>query len=210
MVAALTYADEYGKEWTKGTFSRYEIELRSSPHTKNEIYLNFLPALNSGKTKILDLPRLRQQLLALERTTSRGTGRDVVNHPNAGHDDLINACAGALVMAESADRRTVKWTCDYTGPPIDTDEPDQRMDFELHQRATQIRRGVRVNGVAPSWSEAVELARKDLDLAKRLYRPSKFSRHPSRKPAIKARHRKSRKHVGYRNDFRTRYPAPAI
>jgi Terminase large subunit, T4likevirus-type, N-terminal len=161
------YADQYGKEWTRGTFSRYDIELRSSPHTKNEIYLNFLPALNSGKTRILDIPRLRHQLLALERTTSRGTGRDTVNHPNAGHDDLINAAAGALVMAESADRRRVSWTCDYAGPTVDADEPDPRMDYELRERAMQIRNWTTVNGAAPTWREAVEQARKDLELAKR-------------------------------------------
>lgn len=97
---SFAYADEYGKEWTKGAFTRHDTELRSSPYFKNEIYLNFLPSLNSGKAKLLDLPRLRQQLLSLERTTSCGTGRDTVNHPNAGHDDLINAAAGALVMAE--------------------------------------------------------------------------------------------------------------
>jgi hypothetical protein len=126
-----------------------------------------LPALNAGKVKLLDLPRLRSQLLALERRTIRGTARDVIDHPSAGADDLINAAAGALVMAESADRRTVKWTCDYSGPIVDTDEPDLRIDFELHERASQIRRGVRINGAAPSWREAVEQARKDLDLAKR-------------------------------------------
>jgi hypothetical protein len=102
---SFAYADEYGKGWTKGAFTRHGTELRSSPYYKNEVYLNFLPALNSGKVKILDLPRLRQQLLALERSTSRITGRDTVSHPNAGHDDLINAAAGALVMAERAERR---------------------------------------------------------------------------------------------------------
>jgi hypothetical protein len=162
-----TYADRYGAEWVKAAFERHGIDLRQSPHDRSSLYLNLLPALNAGKVKLLDLPRLRSQLLALERRTIRGTARDVIDHPSAGADDLINAAAGALVMAESADRRTVKWTCDYSGPIVDTDEPDLRIDFELHERASQIRRGVRINGAAPSWREAVEQARKDLDLAKR-------------------------------------------
>ncbi len=58
-----------------------------------------LPALNAGQVKLLDLPRLRSQLLALERRTIRGTGRDKIDHPTAGADDLINAVAGALVLA---------------------------------------------------------------------------------------------------------------
>jgi len=37
-------------------------------------------------------------LLALERSTSR-LGKDSISHPPGGHDDLINAVAGALVQA---------------------------------------------------------------------------------------------------------------
>ena len=44
------------------------------------------------------------QLLALERATSR-LGKDSISHPPNGHDDIVNAAAGALVMA--ATRRTM-------------------------------------------------------------------------------------------------------
>jgi hypothetical protein len=37
-------------------------------------------------------------LLSLERRTAR-SGKDSVDHPPAGHDDLINAAAGALTLA---------------------------------------------------------------------------------------------------------------
>jgi hypothetical protein len=36
--------------------------------------------------------------LTLERWTARG-GRDNIDHPAGGHDDLANAAAGALVLA---------------------------------------------------------------------------------------------------------------
>jgi hypothetical protein len=38
------------------------------------------------------------QLIRLERRTGRG--RDGIDHPPGGHDDLINAAAGAVVMAQ--------------------------------------------------------------------------------------------------------------
>jgi hypothetical protein len=69
-----------------------------------------LPALSAGQAKILDIPRLHSQLLALERRTIRGSGRDKVDHPSGGADDLANAAAGALVMAATADRRKIIWS----------------------------------------------------------------------------------------------------
>ena len=51
-----------------------------SPFDRSQIYLNVLPALNAGQVKLLDISRIRSQLLALERKTIRGSGRDVVDH----------------------------------------------------------------------------------------------------------------------------------
>jgi hypothetical protein len=44
-------------------------------------------------------PKMVAQLCGLERRTTRGTGRDIVDHPPNAHDDLINAVAGALCLA---------------------------------------------------------------------------------------------------------------
>lgn len=52
--------------------------------------------MNGGRVRLLDLPRLRAQLVQLERRTARG-GRDTVDHAPGGHDDLANAAAGALL-----------------------------------------------------------------------------------------------------------------
>jgi hypothetical protein len=103
------YSDRYGAQWVVDAFRRHGIELLKSPHDRSTIYLNLLPALNAGQVKLLDMPRIRSQLLALERRTVRGSGRDVVDHPSAGSDDLINVVAGALVMA-AAGNRHVKFT----------------------------------------------------------------------------------------------------
>jgi hypothetical protein len=107
---ASSYGDRYGAEWVRNAFERHHIELRHSPHDRSTLYLNLLPALSAGQAKILDIPRLRSQLLALERRTIRGSGRDKVDHPSGGADDLANAAAGALVMAATADRRKITWS----------------------------------------------------------------------------------------------------
>ena len=57
-----------------------------------------LPVLNAGRCELLDLPRLRAQLLGLERRVARG-GRDSIDHGPGGHDDVANSAAGALVQA---------------------------------------------------------------------------------------------------------------
>lgn len=103
------YADRYGAEWARNAFERHGIKLRQSPPDRSALYLNLLLALNAGQIKLFGLPRLRSQLLALERRTIRGTARDVVDHPTAGADDLINACAGSLVLAATADLKKVHW-----------------------------------------------------------------------------------------------------
>jgi hypothetical protein len=98
------YGDRYGAQWVADAFKRHGIDLRKSPHDRSGLYLNLLPMLNSGQARLLDLPRIRSQLLALERRTIRGTGRDVIDHPQAGADDLINSVAGALVIAATVKR----------------------------------------------------------------------------------------------------------
>jgi hypothetical protein len=53
--------------------------------------------LNSRRVNLLDIKKLTGELRTLERRTARG-GRDSIDHPPGGHDDLVNAVAGALVL----------------------------------------------------------------------------------------------------------------
>jgi hypothetical protein len=55
--------------------------------------------LNSRAVALLDNERLVHQLNGLERRRGR-TGRDTIDHAKGGHDDVINAAAGALVLAQ--------------------------------------------------------------------------------------------------------------
>ena len=89
--------DRYAGEWPREAFRRYGIEYRTAKRVKTEIYQELLPLLNAGKIRLLDHPRLTSQLASLERRTSRG-GRDSIDHPPSGHDDVANSAAGALLM----------------------------------------------------------------------------------------------------------------
>ncbi len=96
--------DRYGAEWTAEAFRRHGIDYASASRPKSELYRDLLPAINSGLCRLLDSERLVLQLTGLERRTARG-GRDTIDHSPGAHDDLANAAAGALLLAESSGRR---------------------------------------------------------------------------------------------------------
>jgi hypothetical protein len=74
------------------------VHLEPAEKSKSELYLDVLPLINSRAVDLLDHERMMLQLVSLERTAVRG-GRDKVDHPRGGHDDIANAAAGALVLA---------------------------------------------------------------------------------------------------------------
>jgi hypothetical protein len=90
--------DRYGGEWPRERFAVHGVAYEVSASVKSDLYLAFLPLLNAGRLELLDEPRLRRQLLDLDRRVGR-TGRDTVDHAPGGHDDVANVAAGALVLA---------------------------------------------------------------------------------------------------------------
>ncbi len=87
--------DHYAGEWPREQFAKHGITYQTADQTKSELYVAFLPALNSGRVELLDVARLGLQLCQLERRTSRA-GKDSIDHPPGGHDDIVNAVAGCL------------------------------------------------------------------------------------------------------------------
>jgi hypothetical protein len=87
-------------------FRRRGLAYEVCDQTRSDLYLSLVPAVNSGRVRLLDLARLESQLVALERRTTR-VGRDLVDHPPGGHDDVANAEAGALILAAANVNRTV-------------------------------------------------------------------------------------------------------
>jgi hypothetical protein len=92
--------DRYAGEWPRERFREHGIRYEPSEKTKSEIYAELLPLLNSAAVELLDQPRLTAQLLALDRRTARG-GKDSIDHAPGGHDDVVNAAAGVLVLAKA-------------------------------------------------------------------------------------------------------------
>ena len=122
--------DRYAGMWPTDAFARHGITYRPAQMPKNDLYVSFLPLLNSRKAELLDNPRLVSQLAALERNTSRG-GRDSIDHPSGAHDDLANCVAGALVMTETRYQppKTFLGTwANPTGMPKATKFPDGIID----------------------------------------------------------------------------------
>jgi hypothetical protein len=93
--------DRYACEWPREAFRKCGVEYRVADKPKSDLYLGLLPLLNSGRVELLDHKRLVAQLCSLERRTSRA-GKDSIDHVPGGHDDVANACAGAIVIGAQA------------------------------------------------------------------------------------------------------------
>ena len=90
---SIVTGDKYGGEWPREQFLKLGIRYEVSSKSKSDLYRDFLPLVNSRQIDLLDHARLVAQLCALERRTARG-GRDTVDHPPGGHDDVSNVVAG--------------------------------------------------------------------------------------------------------------------
>jgi hypothetical protein len=102
--------DHWGGEFVREPFRNAGIEYKLSEKTKNEIYRDALPLLNSGKVELLDHPRLVAQLCSLERRASRA-GRDSIDHPPGQHDDICNSALAALLAASAPDDLAIWRAC---------------------------------------------------------------------------------------------------
>jgi len=102
--------DRYAGEWPQERFRKHGIAYNPSERVKSEIYREIVAPLNAGRIELLDLPVLRAQLLALERRTARG-GKDSVDHPPGGRDDIANAAAGVLVnvLPTVSRKKKLRW-----------------------------------------------------------------------------------------------------
>jgi hypothetical protein len=68
--------------------------------SKSDLYRQLVPLLNSpGRLELLDHPKMVAQFVSLERKTTRGSNRDLIDAPQGAHEDIANAAAGALLLA---------------------------------------------------------------------------------------------------------------
>jgi hypothetical protein len=108
--------DAYGGEWPREQFGEYGISYVVSSRDKHDIYKELMPALNSRLLRLVNHPIQTKELQDLKRKP--GTrGRDIIDHPPGGHDDAINAGAGALLEAYEEGK--------FLSPPtVPEDEPE--------------------------------------------------------------------------------------
>jgi hypothetical protein len=94
--------DRYAGEWPRERFAVQGVDYLPAEMNRSELYLAFLPVLNSGRLDLLDNPRMVAQFVGLERPTAR-SGKDSVDHPPGAHDDVSNAVAGAVSLAAAVE-----------------------------------------------------------------------------------------------------------
>jgi hypothetical protein len=88
--------DRYAAEWVTSAFGLAGVQYMNSTRDRSQIYLDALPMFTAGRIRLISNERLIYQLISLERRTRFG-GRDRVDHPPSGADDLANAVCGALI-----------------------------------------------------------------------------------------------------------------
>lgn len=90
--------DRYAPGFVLEQARAHGITYRFSEWDRSRLYLELLPLVNAGQVRLLDVPELLRELRGLERRRG-ASGRDRIDHPSGQHDDVANACAGALVLA---------------------------------------------------------------------------------------------------------------
>jgi hypothetical protein len=89
--------DRYAGEWPRERFQAHGIRYLPAEMNRSELYLAFLPLVNSGRVDLLDSERMVLQFVGLERRTAR-SGKDSVDHPPGAHDDIANSVAGVFSL----------------------------------------------------------------------------------------------------------------
>ncbi len=87
--------DNYAAEFASQGFQRFGINYVKCPKAKSDLYLELLPRLCSQTVELLDDEFAIKQLAGLERRTRSG-GKDLIDHPTGGKDDLANSIAGVV------------------------------------------------------------------------------------------------------------------
>jgi hypothetical protein len=90
--------DHWGGMFVREPLGELGLQYWLSDRPKSAIYVDTLALLNSGRIELLDHARLISQLCGLIRHAVR-SGRDSIDHPPNGHDDIPNAVLLAALQA---------------------------------------------------------------------------------------------------------------
>jgi hypothetical protein len=95
--------DRYAGEWPRERFRLNGVMYEPSEKPRSELYVEFLPYVNSGRVDLLDNQRMVGQFVGLERRTSRA-GKDSIDHGPSARDDVANSVAGCVVLTGGIQR----------------------------------------------------------------------------------------------------------
>lgn len=130
--------DRFGGQFPAEQFTKRGVHYDAAGRAKSDIYVDFLPMLNSGTVVLPRNDRLVHQLSSLERTVTRGSGHDVIDHPRDMHDDCANVCAGAATAARGRYGSYVSdlsWVRNENPANAERDFLEQRFAAHLRQHA---------------------------------------------------------------------------
>jgi Terminase large subunit, ATPase domain len=126
--------DRYSAEWVVRAFRDAGLTYKASEQSKSDLYLEALPLFTRAGISIPDYPPLLRELRLLERATHKG-GRDSVDHPRLGSDDLANALCGAAVLAR---KPKYQWTGEWIGGPSRPREDDAEVVKARRQKLVEL------------------------------------------------------------------------
>lgn len=136
--------DHYAGDWPKDRFRAHGVTYETADRTKSDFYQGFLPLVNGQRVELLEHQKANGQLCALERSTSR-LGKDAISHPVGGHDDLINAVAGACVLALRRPMLNAEGTVERARQTAGTPALDQFGCYEETRELNGVKVVYRVN-----------------------------------------------------------------
>jgi hypothetical protein len=170
-------SDAYSAEWSKTAFARHGIKLyRASTSVWNEgasaknkvakpksvLYAELLPRLHSGELELLDNETLVVQLSSLQRRTRSG-GRDSIDHPPGGHDDLANCVAGvvdAVMQRKPKAGAAVAEPADHGGSETPLERANRmRAEREGKHAGREARRMAKYSGMSETQERLAEKLR---------------------------------------------------
>lgn len=93
-------ADKYAAGYVEAEVRRLGLVYRPADVTTSEAYRSMLAVINSAGVELLDHPKLRAQLVQLERVARPG-GQEKIRHPLGGHDDVAAAVAMLIASLQS-------------------------------------------------------------------------------------------------------------
>jgi hypothetical protein len=97
--------DRFAGLWPVSEFHAHGISYEQCEQSKSELYLAFVPVVNSGGVELPDDKKLLTQFRRLERKRGRA-GRDTVDHPPRLFDDLSNSVAGVSYLVSNVSENT--------------------------------------------------------------------------------------------------------